>query len=925
MESTLQEFHAFLRKNYNNAIFHSHVSLISPKGCFQFNRQGLEEFWKMYNNLVYTKHEGYDTHKHIPVLGIAEKPQQYLPILADIDIKIKDNDDIIIIDDKLYTEEQVKGVIQVYQSILRKIINNCTDKHLICVLLEKNLYTDVRNEITYLKNGFHLHFPYCFMDKKDQELHLIPRVKETLKEMKLFNNYFEDSGDVIDSACCKVPWLLYGSRKKENAEPYIITKIFNSEMEELSLREAFEEYNIFDHKEHLIKYTQDIKYYLPRILSIIPYNRPVCETRPGLLFPTKEKMKAKQRKEKKTYDQHTLKENINILKKLLPLLADHRADDHNERMTIGWAIFNITDGSTEGLDLWCNFASRCPEKYDEGKCIHRWERMVKKDITMGTIKHYAKIDSPEEYKKFKKEQTEKHIVNSLQGSHNDIAKALYSEYGDEFVCASISNKLWYQFIGHTWKKIEEGIFLRRKISDALIYRFSEAGKELFEKKAVSDDKAEGEMIDNRIKMVQKMMGNLKNSSFKTNCMKEAMEVFYDERFREKLDMDPWLIAFQNGVYDLRLNIFRAGRPEDFLSKSMSADYVEYTEDSEKVHEMRLFLEQVFPDKSVRKYFLDTASDVFVGGNHQKIVLFWSGEGDNGKSVTQSFFENLLGKLSIKFNTTVITGKKPNSGSANADLARAGGGIRWAVVEEPDGDEMINVGVLKHLSGNDSFYARDLFERGKDGREIVPLFKLVVICNKLPKIKYADKATWNRIRVIPFEATFCRPGNPAPDTYEEQLRQKRFPMDPKFALKIPGLVSAFAWILLRHRIQIIGKPREEPEKVKIATSIYQKQNDIYRQFYEEHIVEDESKSITLMELYARFKEWFRESMPNHSTPPRNDIEEYFAKLWGTPEKGKKWLGYRSRTTQDDNELDEDIVFEIEDEENEEEHKNNLPDF
>ena len=34
-----------------------------------------------------------------------------------------------------------------------------------------------------------------------------------------------------------------------------------------------------------------------------------------------------------------------------------------------------------------------------------------------------------------------------------------------------------------------------------------------------------------------------------------MEVFYDKRFREKLDTNPTLFPFNNGVYDLSLNIF----------------------------------------------------------------------------------------------------------------------------------------------------------------------------------------------------------------------------------------------------------------------------------------------------------------------------------------------------------------------------------
>lgn len=160
---------------------------------------------------------------------------------------------------------------------------------------------------------------------------------------------------------------------------------------------------------------------------------------------------------------------------------------------------------------------------------------------------------------------------------------------------------------------------------------------------------------------------------------------------------------------------------------------------------------------------------------------------------------MFGELAIKFSTTLVTGKKTANGSANPELARAGGGVRWGVLEEPDGDEQLNIGYLKSLSGNDSFFARDLFEKGKATREITPFFKLVFICNKLPPMKsHADKATWNRIRVIPFESTFVKPGEPCPETFEEQLLQKRFPMDTEFSKKIPSLLEPFAYILLEHR-------------------------------------------------------------------------------------------------------------------------------
>jgi P4 family phage/plasmid primase-like protien len=878
-----------LKANYNDAVFHTHVSLISPKGKFIFDRQTLEEFWDIYCKYIHESKE--------PLVGIAEKPQNYLPVLVDVDLKVKDD----LLDDRetLYDDEQLKFIIQTYQTVLRQIVEGCTEQELICVVLEKDMYQQKRNDSVYFKHGFHLHFPYIFLNKVDQEIQLIPRVKNELKDKRIF--YYlgiEDSGSVIDKACCTVPWLLYGSRKSEEHKPYTVTRIYNSHLEEVSLERAFKNYQIFDRKEQLISIS-NVQLYLPRILSILPYGRQTKELKRGILSPLKE-IARKERKSSavNNYRLLSVEENLALARKLLPLLADFRVIDNNEWMTIGWILYNISDGHPDGLDLWCEFSSRCEEKYDENTCIYKWERMNKRDIGIATLRHYAKIDNPQEYRKITQEQSNKYVIESLEGSHNDVSKALFAEYGDEFVCAGIKNKDWYQFQGHKWEPVEEGVALSEKISGSFVNKYRDACKKLIDDLTECEDKSKHSLITNKIKIIQNMIKNLKTSGYKNSVMRECAEVFYNPYFSQKLDKNPFLIGFQNGVYDIQNNVFRKGRPEDYLSKTMPINYREYSEDDEKVHDVMTFLEQVFPDKSVRKYFLDASSDIFQGGNIEKTVYFWTGEGDNGKSVTQKFFDLMLGKYCVKLNTNIITGNKPSTGAANAEMARCGGGVRLAVMEEPNNDEMINVGIFKSLSGNDTFFARDLFEKGKSTSEIIPLFKLVFVTNKLPQFKNADKAVFNRTKVIPFESTFCKPDDPAPETYEEQMRTKRFPMDKSFGAKIPGLVEPFAWILLEHRKKILGQPRFEPEKVRIATELYKKKNDLYRQFIDEMIVEDSNKHIRLDELYNIYKDWHRNSLPGMGVPIKHEIEEYFVKVWGKMSSGKKWKGYRQRVDKDD---------------------------
>ena len=866
-----------LECNRVDGMIHTHVSLISPKGKFQFDRNALEEFWKIYLEIVHKSPE--------TSLGIAEKPQHYLPVLVDVDLKMNVDDDDNI-PERLYEDPHIISVIEIYQSVLRNIVEDCSDENLICLVLEKPLYVQIKGDNTYVKNGFHLHFPFTFLNKVDQEIHLIPRVKQQIKEINTFRDIgFKNSDELIDKSYSRVPWLLYGSKKSEDQNSYKVTMAFDASGEQISLQEALSNYKIFNQQEEQIQFTKPIKYYFPRILSILPYGRDVCEVKSDLVCPMKENMNDYGNQDKKrVYNDLSVEENLKLAERFLRIISDNRANDRDDWMTIGWVLFNIGEGSKKGLELWIEFSHRCPEKFQESVCVYEWNRMVKKDLSIGTLRYFAREDNSEEYIKIVSELMKPHIDNSLSGSHNDIAKALSERYGEQFVCASIAYKSWYEYQDHTWNKVEEGITLRTKISDELVNRYVELGNKYLMQLSKCNDEAEKAMYNVRVKNAQRMINNLKSCPYKNNVMRECMEVFYDSTFHKKLDSNAWTIGFKNGIYDLKNNVFRQGRPGDFTSMKMGVNYIEDLSDKDsRVLEVYDFLEKVFPDKSVRDYFLDTSSDVFVGGNSNKLVLLWSGEGDNAKSVTQTIFEKMLGNYAIKLPTALITGKRTQSSAACPELARAGNGVRWAVLQEPDQKDVINIGILKELSGNDTFFARGLY---KEGGEINPMFKLVLICNEPPKLPYSDKATWNRIRVIPFESTFC---NDAPETYEEQLLEKKFPKDPHFVNKIPDMIEAFAWILINHRRKV--RVRTEPEKVKLATANYRKKNDIYRQFIEECVTHCEDNYLGIIELYGQFKEWYKDSMPNHGLPIKNEVKEYFSKLWGEPEYGCKWKGYK----------------------------------
>jgi hypothetical protein len=686
----------------------THVSLINPKGKYGMYRGDMDSFFDIYCDVIAKNSDAN--------IGIAEKPTDQLPVLVDIDIKL-DYFEEYIEGQKIIKDKHILTVVSIYQKVLKTIIQDCKDEDLNCFVLEKPSYKVSNDNGDYIKNGFHLHFPSIFMNGPDHEAYLLPRIEKELDLNRVFKDLgFEKSSKLLDKCYIKTPWLLYGSKKDVNMKPYKLTKIIDCEGDEIDLETALQNYSIFNCTENLINIQGKEEYYLPRVLSTILYNRSHYGIKPSITSVIKENAPKNPEYKRKTFKQLETTEAMEKARALVELMSEERAESRNDWMTVGWALYNLSDGSDEGLDVWMEFSLKCPDKFDENVCISQWEKMKKGEVGMGTLHYFAKEDNPSEYNKYLEENMKRHITDCVNScSHTDIARALYVKYGAEFKCASISYNMWYRYKDHRWKLIDQGVDLSMKISEdtagSIIYNLNLNYQELSRQYSNTTDQGQRALLTVRMKQVQKLISSLKSAPFKKNVMKECMEIFYDQQFSKKIDKNPLIIGFKNGIYDLKEHVFRAGIPEDYISLQMPIEYKLFKETDKEVKNIHDFFEKIFPDRSIRDYFIDISSEVFIGGNRRKHVYFWSGEGDNGKSVTQLIFEKMLGEYAIKLPTSLIVGKRTQSSAACPELARAGNGVRWAVLQEPDKKDIINIGILKELSGNDTFFARGLYKEG----------------------------------------------------------------------------------------------------------------------------------------------------------------------------------------------------------------------
>lgn len=402
----------------------------------------------------------------------------------------------------------------------------------------------------------------------------------------------------------------------------------------------------------------------------------------------------------------------------------------------------------------------------------------------------------------------------------------------EFVCANYEKRTIYKFSNHGWSVSDGGIHVRRAISV------------LFPKTLIKTCEKFIELNE----VVERVCYTIQNHTFRNKMFNDCCEILYDENFVRNLNSKKHLIRFKNGVYDLIESKLRDGMPNDYITLCAGVEYTVFDENSPETTELIDLLKKIFPVHEVMKYFVRFVSSFLESGNKDKVFSVWSGLGDNGKSIIVKLIEIAFGKYALKLPTSLLMGKRTQSSAATPEIAMIEGKL-ISFLQEPDESERMNQGFMKELTGNDSIYVRDVFEKG---RNIDVKTKFVLIANRMPQLNSVDRAIWSRIKVIPFMSTFVDD----PEGKEGYIYKK----DPNFSDKLPFLAPVFMHLLTEEykNYRLFGL--EEPEEITKHTEELKKINDTLQQFIDTNTETSNSSVCSLKDLYDSYKMWFREMFP-----------------------------------------------------------------
>jgi P4 family phage/plasmid primase-like protien len=887
---------------------YTNTSKITRKGNFFISSELKPAFWEVYCDAV----------KNRRVVGLTEKWEDEMPVIQDTDLKY-------LFDagsNRKYTPLHILATVKIYQKVLTDILLDLHPKHLTCCVLEKPApYVD---EKEFVKEGYHLHFPYIVLPIDVQMTTIRDRVLEKVIHDKTFGdlNTCNTVEQIIDEAIPRVTWMMYGAAKDHRLPPYLLTRIYDHQGHEVetdeALRPIFEMIKTqssrprtktlveraigsdveSDSDDELTKFDEDgedgmdrflekdgdINYYLPLILSV--RGRTVThQLKPDIVIRSVKKSKRTVKTgTPKSIPLEQIHEELDEADELLRLLSPSRYSDRGRWIELGWLLHCIGNGTDRALNMWIDFSSQWEYFNGPKECEDLWHDMYYGSYTLAVMKSWAKRESPDAYINWHKKKVDPLIHRAAKTrTPYDVANVLFKKYDGMFVCASIKKDRWYEFRGHKWVELDSGVTLKRKISTELFNDFTGYMKVVIDKRTASTDEDTREDCERLMKYIMEVASNLKKTTFKSSIMTECKELFYVEKFEQNLDTNPNLIGFENGVYDLDNMIFREGHPGDNVTLSTGYEYEEYDIDHPDVKNVIRFLQQIFVNIKLRKYFRRYMATCLSGGNINKHFMIFTGRrGDNGKSVTVKLIEMAFGEYVAKVPTALLTCQRGKSGDATPELAMLRG-KKIAIAQEPGEGDKFNNGQLKELTGNDSIYVRGLFE---GGGTMKILFKLILQCNRIPRIQANDKAVMNRTKVLEFESLF---NSDAPEDKDERWKKKHFYADTKLESKIEAMTPAFMWLLLKEYPKYLKEGIKAPDELVEATKQYSEDNDLYQMFISECTEVDESQSVNITTLWTNFVKWHKIGFPSEKLVPRNDLLQELNSRWGQRNKNLRWEG------------------------------------
>ena len=870
----------------------THTRIGSPDlniygGSFNINTEELPLFYKLYYEHVFVKgRKEYLTEKQLNGAG---------PLLVDFDFRYDVN-----VTKRQHSQEHIQDMIQLYLEELKEFFVFEESKPFPIFVMEKPTVNRVA-EKNLTKDGIHM----IIGIQMDNTLQLMLRERILKKlsdiwELPLTNGWEDVLDEGISKGC--VNWQMYGSQKPGH-DAYKLSYLLTAEIDKQDNEFMTVPKNVkeFDLSKDLCllsaQYDKHAQFEInPKIAAEYKKRQ---ESQPSKMKKSGSKGKVNLVLEEEDDSNIQLADitNAEMLKKAMDNIVNtlrineqhireiheytqilpekyYRPGSHVLNRQVAFALKH-TD---ERLFLsWIMLRSKAADfDYATIPSLYQtWKYQFNKrpdGVTKRSIMYWAKQDAYDDYEKVKRTTIDYYIEETIfDAADFDYAMVLYHMFKDKYVCSSITNKKWYTFKRHRWEK-DEGQSLRLAISRDMFALYSEKQSQyMSDLQNYETNNDVHEKMQRKVKKIAEVCIKLKKTNDKNNIMREAMEIFFDKDFIKNMDANKYLLCFSNGVVDFRTKSFRQGYPQDYITKTTGIPYIPYNlEESKEIsQEITTFMKQLFPQEGLCRYMWDHLSASLIGAKKEHAFNIYRGSGSNGKSILTDLMSQALGEYKGTVPITLVTEKRGTIGGTSSEIIQLKG-VRYAVMQEPSKDAVINEGILKELTGGDPIQARALYS---DSEIFEPQFSLVVCTNALFDVKSNDDGTWRRMKLVDYMSKFISEG----ETHTDDTPYV-FPKDKSLKEKLPKWAPVFVSMLVKRAFETDGEVIDCNEVVA-ASGKYRQGQDCISGFIIEKIVKAQGKTVGKQSLNVVFKEWFQVNHGNRKPPKLSELEEIMNKKFG----------------------------------------------
>jgi len=423
-------------------------------------------------------------------------------------------------------------------------------------------------------------------------------------------------------------------------------------------------------------------------------------------------------------------------------------DEYNDWTRIVWSLRS----KSEKYKSIARDISKRSNKYDDSGFNSVWDGYHKNDITIGTFYNYCKMSNKSAYNLIcTKYNTSKYIsVKDL----DDVYKC------SQIIAPDLKNTLilckenWYVLDYETqlWKKIKEPTYYI--ISE--IRKYIDYSNAQIAIKMIGIDGEEKEKLILMQKEYLKYYTKINANGYISMCVKILRAQLVNDLFEDALDTMPNIMAFQNGIMDLKTKVFRYGiKGDDNLTDTIKYDWT--PPNLVKTEFVKSVLKKILNNNEEHmEYYLSVIGYSFIGMPQLEKSLYFmidgtdNGKGDNGKT----FFFDIMNAL-MPYYVYKSKGSLLEEGNAKVHKQLCMTKGKRLVWLDEFSTKKTNAVLLKEIADGKTIENEVMFGTSES---INILYKMFILSNHIPKVDPKEEAVYNRYKQISFGSHFDRSGN-----------------------------------------------------------------------------------------------------------------------------------------------------------------------